>query len=108
MRFWVGSLIVAGLAGSVGIAAGQDQRPTFRATVQRVAVAATVRTRQGKSVTSLTQEDFQLLDSGNRGELSVKIGDEVIFGKYGGSEVEVNGEEYKILRESDILAKVVS
>ena len=49
-----------------------------------------------------------LLYSGNLGELSVKIGDEVIFGKYGGSEVEVNGEEYKILRESDILAKVVS
>jgi chaperonin GroES len=51
---------------------------------------------------------LKLLDSGNRGELSVKIGDEVIFGKYGGSEVEVDGEEYKILRESDILAKVVS
>ena len=50
----------------------------------------------------------KLLDSGNRGELSVDVGDEVIFGKYGGSEVEVNGEEYKILRESDILAKVVS
>jgi chaperonin GroES len=49
----------------------------------------------------------KLLDSGSRGELSVKIGDEVIYGKYGGSEVEVNGEEYKILRESDILAKVV-
>jgi chaperonin GroES len=50
----------------------------------------------------------KLLDSGKRGELSVKIGDEVIFGKYGGSEVEVGGDEYKILRESDILAKVVS
>jgi chaperonin GroES len=50
----------------------------------------------------------KLLDSGNRGELSVKIGDEVIFGKYGGSEVEVDGDDYKILRESDILAKVVS
>ncbi|MBL9163695.1 MAG: co-chaperone GroES [Planctomycetaceae bacterium] len=49
----------------------------------------------------------KLLDSGKRGELSVTVGDEVIFGKYGGSEVEVNGEEYKILRESDILAKVV-
>lgn len=48
----------------------------------------------------------KLLDSGNRGELSVAVGDEVIFGKYGGSEVEVDGEEYKILRESDILAKV--
>ena len=49
----------------------------------------------------------KLLDSGNRGELSVSVGDEVIFGKYGGSDVEVGGEEVKILRESDILAKVV-
>ncbi len=48
----------------------------------------------------------KLLDNGNRGQLSVAVGDEVIFGKYGGSEVEVNGEEYKILRESDILAKL--
>jgi chaperonin GroES len=50
----------------------------------------------------------KLLDSGNRGELSVKVGDEVIYGKYGGSEIEVDGDEFKILRESDILAKVVS
>jgi len=49
----------------------------------------------------------KLLDSGNRGELSVSIGDEVIYGKYGGSDVEVDGQELKILRESDILAKVV-
>ncbi|QDU58057.1 co-chaperone GroES [Aeoliella mucimassa] len=50
----------------------------------------------------------KLMDSGNRGELSVAVGDEVIYGKYGGSEVEVNGQEYKILRESDILAKVTA
>ena len=49
----------------------------------------------------------KLLDNRKRGELSVDIGDEVIYGKYGGSDVEVNGNEYKILRESDILAKVV-
>lgn len=49
----------------------------------------------------------KLLDSGNRGELSVKIGDVVIYGRYGGSEVEVDGKEMKILRESDILAKVL-
>jgi chaperonin GroES len=48
----------------------------------------------------------KLLDSGARGQLSVSVGDEVIFGKYGGSEVEVDGNEYKILRESDILAKI--
>ncbi|MCA9230444.1 MAG: co-chaperone GroES [Planctomycetales bacterium] len=49
----------------------------------------------------------KLLDSGVRGELSVAVGDEVIYGKYGGSDVEVDGQELKILRESDILAKMV-
>lgn len=49
----------------------------------------------------------KLLDSGNRGELSVAVGDTVIYGKYGGSEIEVDGREMKILRESDILAKVL-
>ena len=49
----------------------------------------------------------KLLESGQRGDLSVKEGDEVIYSKYGGNEIEVDGAEYKILRESDILAKVV-
>jgi len=49
----------------------------------------------------------KLLDSGERGTLSVSVGDEVIYGKYSGSEVEVHGREVKILRETDILAKVV-
>ena len=48
----------------------------------------------------------KLLDSGNRGELSVSVGDVVIYGKYGGSEIEVDGHVMKILRESDILAKI--
>ena len=49
----------------------------------------------------------KLLDSGDRGELSVSVGDEVIFGKYGGTEIEIDGVDVKILRESDILAKVL-
>ena len=49
----------------------------------------------------------KLLDSGKRGELSVRIGDEVIYGKYGGTDIEVAGDDVKILRESDILAKVI-
>ena len=49
----------------------------------------------------------RLLDSGSRGELSVAVGDTVISGRYGGSDIEVGGEEMKILRESDILAKVL-
>ena len=49
----------------------------------------------------------KLLDNGQRGKLSVAVGDEVIYGKYTGSEIEVDGREVKIVRESDILAKVV-
>jgi len=50
----------------------------------------------------------KLLDSGERGTLSVAIGDEVIFGKYSGTDIEINDRDVKILRESDILAKVLS
>jgi len=50
----------------------------------------------------------KLLDNGQRAQLSVVVGDEVIYGKYGGTDIEVNGEDVKILRESDILAKVLA
>lgn len=49
----------------------------------------------------------KLLDNGERCPLSVAVGDEVIYGKYSGSDIEIDGREVKILRESDILAKVV-
>ena len=49
----------------------------------------------------------KLLDSGERATLSVAVGDVVIYGKYSGSEIEIDGRELKILRESDVLAKVV-
>ena len=48
----------------------------------------------------------KLNDDGNRVALAVKVGDTVLYGKYSGSDVEVNGKEIKILRESDILAKL--
>ena len=49
----------------------------------------------------------KLLDNGKRAAIGVKVGDEVIYGKYAGTDIEVDGEEIKILRESDILAKIV-
>ena len=49
----------------------------------------------------------KLRDSGERIALAVAKGDEVIYGRYAGNDVEVSGKEFKILRESDILAKVV-
>ena len=48
----------------------------------------------------------KLLDSGDRAKMSVKKGDVVLFGKYSGSDVEVDGTEYKIMRESEILGVV--
>ena len=50
----------------------------------------------------------RLLDTGSRAPLSVSIGDEVIYGKYSGSDIEVDGHDVKILREGDILAKVMN
>ena len=44
----------------------------------------------------------KLLDNGKRAKMSVKKKDEVVYAKYGGSEVEVDGEKYMILRESDV------
>jgi chaperonin GroES len=58
--------------------------------------------------TVLARGPGKVLDSGERGALSVEIGDEVIFGKYAGTDIEVDGREVKILRETDILAKVVA
>ena len=49
----------------------------------------------------------KLNDKGDRLAVNVKVGDEVLYGKYSGSDVEVDGREFKILRESDVLAKVV-
>jgi chaperonin GroES len=48
----------------------------------------------------------KLTDEGTRTELQVKVGDEVIFTSYAGTEVKVNGEEFMIMDESDILAVV--
>lgn len=48
----------------------------------------------------------KLSDAGTRTAVAVKVGDTVLFGKYSGSDVEVDGTEYKIMREGDILAKV--
>ncbi len=45
-------------------------------------------------------------DDGKVVELEVKVGDKVLYGKYGGTEVTIDSEEYLIMRESDIFAIV--
>jgi chaperonin GroES len=46
----------------------------------------------------------RILDDGSRNKLSVKEGDRVLFSKYGGNEVTIDGEEYTILDEDQIYA----
>lgn len=46
----------------------------------------------------------KMLENGQRIALDVKVGDKVIFSKYAGNEVKVDGEEYLIISEKDILA----
>ena len=48
----------------------------------------------------------KLLDNGTVRPLDVKKGDKVLFSKYGGNDINIEGEEYLILKEDDILAVV--
>ncbi len=48
----------------------------------------------------------KLLDDGKRADMSVKKGDEVYYGKYSGTEIKIDGDEYVILKESDVLAVI--
>ncbi|MBD47885.1 uncharacterized protein METZ01_LOCUS138325 [marine metagenome] len=48
----------------------------------------------------------RLNDDGKRIALEVAVGDKIIYSKYAGTEYKVDGEEYLILRESDVLAKL--
>lgn len=46
----------------------------------------------------------KLLESGQRASMDVKPGDRILFGKYTGSDIKIDGQEYLILREDEILA----
>jgi chaperonin GroES len=48
----------------------------------------------------------KILEDGKVRPLDVKVGDKILFGKYGGNEVKVDGEELLVLREEDIMAVI--
>ncbi len=50
----------------------------------------------------------RVLDNGKRVEMEVKAGDSVLFAKYSGTEVKLDGDEYLVVRESDLLAIVTN
>ena len=57
--------------------------------------------RRGKVI---SLGDGKLLDDGKRSEMQVKVGDEVLFSSYGGTEIKIDGEEFLIMDENDIMA----
>lgn len=65
--------------------------------------AAKEKPKQGKI---LAIGEGKSLDNGTRGNFQVKVGDRVLFSSYSGSEVTVEGKEYLIMTEDDILAVV--
>lgn len=48
----------------------------------------------------------KMLDSGNRGKMGVRIGDEIFYGKYAGTEIDLGTDKFVVVRENDILAVV--
>ena len=50
--------------------------------------------------------DGAVLDNGERRPLSVKVGERILFGKYAGTEIKLDGEELLVLRESDVMAVI--
>ncbi len=64
---------------------------------------ATEKPAQGKII---AVRNGKVLDSGERRGLDVKVGDKVLFGKYSGTEVKVEGEDLLVMREEDIMAVI--
>lgn len=85
-----------------------------RVVVKRVAAEET--TKGGIILTSAAKEQPQIAEvvavgpggivEGNEVKMYLKVGDKVIISKYSGNEVKLDGEEYSILRQSDVLAIV--
>jgi chaperonin GroES len=48
----------------------------------------------------------RLLETGERAKMGVAKGDKVLFGKYAGTEVKIDGQEYVIMKEDEILGKI--
>ena len=65
--------------------------------------AAKEKPKQGKI---LSLGDGKMLDDGKRAKFQVKVGDRVLFSNYAGSEVTIEGKDYLVMTEDDILAVV--
>ncbi len=48
----------------------------------------------------------KMLETGNRAPMCVKVGDDVLYGKYSGTEIDLNGKKYTVIRENDVLGVI--
>jgi len=69
-----------------------------------IVLAENFKAEKPKRGTVLDVGEGKLLRDGSRAEMQVKVGDEVLFSTYAGTEVKINDQEYLIMDESDILA----
>ena len=83
-----------GAAGNGAVVGVQLAHPHFRLVVKQHAIRGEV----------LAVGNGKVLDNGEQRGLDVKTGDTVLFGKYSGTEVKVDGEELLVMREDDIMA----
>ncbi|MCC6631678.1 MAG: co-chaperone GroES [Gammaproteobacteria bacterium] len=65
--------------------------------------SATEKPIQGKVI---AVGNGKILEDGSVRKLDVKVGDKILFGKYGGTEVKVDGEELLVMREEDVMAVI--
>lgn len=70
-----------------------------------IVIPDTAKEKQNKGEVIAVGEG-KLLENGQRSEISVKKGEKVIYSKYAGTEIKLNGEEYVVVDESDILAVI--
>ncbi len=92
-------------------------QPLGERLVVKVAEVSAEKTKSGLYVPDTAKEKPQegevlavgpgaLNEKGERIPMDVAVGDKVIFSKYGGTEIEIDGEEYLVMSQRDILAKI--
>ena len=85
----------------VGVRRMEEERTTAGGIV--IPDSATEKPIQGEII---AVGNGKILDNGNVRALDVKVGDRVLFGKYSGTEVKLDGQEFLVMREEDIMAVV--
>ena len=77
-----------------------------RKKLQRAELSFPIQPKRSRKKAKLSLQVLEKWKKGHRVPLDIKVGDRILFGKYTGSEIKLDGQEYLIVREEEILAKV--